>query len=110
MRVWVLKLDFLAGVRGKPGVWAICRELLEGRLVSKGVASSGPLSGGPRWEMACPNMDGDQWMSLKWQAGRLGVGQGISKCLTLDWTQEGLDFGAECCQGKAQPWPQGSFK
>lgn len=59
MRVWVLKLDFFVGVRGKLGVWVICREFLEGRLVFKGVVSFGFLFGGLRWEMVCFNMDGD---------------------------------------------------
>lgn len=53
------------------------RSVSRRKVISKGMASSGPISGGPWGQLACPNMVSDQWMSLKWQTSKLQSGCGF---------------------------------
>lgn len=69
------------------------------KVISKGMASSGPISGGPRGQLACPNMDSDQWMSLKWQTSSSRAVDFKVLHYGLD-SRRYLDFGDEYHQGQ----------
>lgn len=60
-------------VRGLGQLWSVSRR----KVISKVMASSSPISGGPWGQLACPNMDSDQWMSLKWQTSKFQSGCGF---------------------------------